>query len=352
MTKRFGAVALQMGESFGPAFTAEERKKQLVNFGEMVDAAIYLYSDLSPLGVKLLVGGEIALFGGAGVTREECRANAIEIPGPETERLVEKAREHNCYISPGTVAERDDECSAAMIFNTQLLVGPEGILYAYRKMHPFPTGEPDMCVSPHDLLPAGYDTEKHPLFPVVETEIGRLGGFTCYDSLFPENARQLAFQGCEIFLGSTAWFDPFGQPPFDWWKIACRARSIENMAYGVYPGASVPWIRGGLPEAGGSFISDFQGRVLAEASPGEGWTYATLDIDALRDQRMNVDGMNTLAHLRTSAFDYWRRDPGFTPDPSLRERTPEDNLARFSRETKRFWSSFYHYPDEPAVSDV
>jgi predicted amidohydrolase len=302
--------------------------------------------------VKLVVGPELALFGGAGVTLEECRAGAIEIPGPETDRLVEKAREHNCYISPGSTFERDDEGSATMMFNTQLLVGPEGILYAYRKLQPYPTGETAQMISPQDLLSVGYDTEKHPLFPVVETEIGRLGGFICYDCMFPEIARQLAFQGCEIFLGSTAWFDPFGQPPLDWWKSACRVRSMENVAYGVYSSSAVPWTLGGLPLSGGSFISDFQGRVLAEATPGEGWTYATLDIDALRDQRMNVDGGNTLAHLRMSAFDYWTRDPGFTADPTLRERTPDDNAERFSRETKRFWSSFYSYPDGPAATDV
>jgi predicted amidohydrolase len=343
MTMRFGAVCLQLGPRAGPAPTPRDVKLHLDYFCEMVDWAIMEYSAHSPLGVKLMVGPEEALWGKPSRnTRELHEKHAIEIPGPETERIVEKAKEYDCYISPGTFIERDCESSAHLIFNTQLLVGPEGILYRYRKTHPWWPLE--TSVSPHDLLEAGYDTETYPLFPVVETDIGRLGGFICYDALFPEVARQLAMNGCEIFLGSSAWMDPFGRPPFDYWTICCRARSIENMAYGVYTNSGVPPAPQ-IPSSGGSFIADYEGRILAQ-SPGSGetMTYATLDIDALREHRLHDPANNFLSNLRIGAFDYWHTIPGYTPQSQFKDAedlTSEEAAEINKREMGRFWSSYY-----------
>lgn len=344
MTRRFGAVCLQLGPRTGNATTRSEVKDHLDYFCQMVDGAVAEYHLHSPMGVKLMVGPETALLGWPSKsTRELHEKYAIEIPGPETERLIEKAAEYDCYLSPGSVVERDPECSEHLVFNTQILVGPRGVVYRYRKMQPWWPLE--TAVSPHDLLETGYDTEKYPLFPVVETEIGRLGGFICYDACFPEIARQLALGGCEIFLGSTAWMDPFGRPPLDWWTVLCRARSIENMAYGVYAGSGVPPSRGAEPTSGGSFIADYEGRILTQsAGSGETMTYATLDIDALRDHRLHDRGNNVLAHLRLGAFDYWRANAGFTPQAQLghaAELTLEEADEIGCREMERFWSTYY-----------
>jgi len=344
MTTRFGAVCLQLGPRAGSATTRQEVKEHLDYFCQMVDWAVGEYHLHSPLGVKLMVGPELALWGWPSTsTREMHEKYAIEIPGPETERLIEKAKEYDCYLSPGSVVERDPECCSHLVFNTQILVGPSGVLYRYRKVQPWWPLE--TAVSPHDLLDAGYDTGKYPLFPVVETDIGRLGGFICYDVLFPEVARQLALGGCEIFLGSTAWMDPFGRPPLDWWTVCCRTRSIENMAYGVYTGSGVPPSPANeMPTSGGSFIADFEGRILAQSQGGEAMTYATLDIDALRDHRQHDRGNNLLANLRLGAYDYWRTTAGFTPQPQFRD-APELTLAEADeiggQEMERFWSAYY-----------
>jgi predicted amidohydrolase len=344
VTTRFGAVCLQLGPRAGSATTRQEVKEHLDYFCQMVDWAVSEYDVHSPLGVKLMVGPEMALWGWPSTsTRELHEKYAIEIPGPETERLIEKAKEYDCYLSPGSVVERDPDSCAHLIFNTQVLVGPSGVLYRYRKVQPWWPLE--TSVSPHDLLEAGYDTDKYPLFPVVETEIGRLGGFICYDALFPEVARQLALGGCEIFLGSTAWMDPYGRPPLDWWTVCCRARSIENMAYGVYAGSGVPPSPANeIPTSGGSFIADFEGRILAQSGGGETMTYATLDIDALRDHRLRDRGNNLLSHLRLGAYDYWRTGRGFTPQTQFKdapELTLEEADAIGRREMERFWSAYY-----------
>jgi predicted amidohydrolase len=63
------------------------------------------------------------------------------------------------------------------VFNTTCLIGPEGILYKYRKVNTWIPYE--VHASPHDI--DGYD---EPLFPVADTPIGRIGCAICYDWLF------------------------------------------------------------------------------------------------------------------------------------------------------------------------
>ena len=48
-------------------------------------------------------------------------------------------------------------------------------------------------------------------------------------------------------------------------------------------------------------------------------TYATLDVDALRDHRQHDRGNNLLAHLRIGAYDYWQKTAGYTPQTHFRD---------------------------------
>jgi predicted amidohydrolase len=156
----------------------------------------------------------------------------------------------------------------------------------------------ELHTSPHDL--PGY---REPLFPVADTEIGRLGAAICYDWLFPESIRQLAIGGAEVLIRVSAYMDPWGAtPPLDWWTVVNRCRAIENIAYVVaanqaasaahYPPFSWP---------GGSMAVDFDGRILAQADPGPGEkiVVAPIDLAALRAARERRTGHQMLAHLRT-----------------------------------------------------
>jgi predicted amidohydrolase len=91
----------------------------------------------------------------------------------------------------------------------------------------------------------------------------------------------------------------------NWWTTINRARAIENIAYVVaanqgaslrhYPPYSWP---------GGSQVVDFDGRMLAEASPGPGEriVVAPIDISSLRHERSTRRGHAMLDHLRTEAY--------------------------------------------------
>jgi predicted amidohydrolase len=263
----------------------------------MIDSAVAGHVPFLP--VRLVVFPEFAhaapVFPTVGELADKL---AVEIPNEHTDRLATKAREHDLYIQSGSMLEIDPRWPG-VVFNTSCLMGPEGLLFKYRKVNPWIPYE--VHASPHDL--EGYD---EPMFPVADTPIGRLGCAICYDWLFPEAIRQLAANGAEVLIRVSAYMDPWGATePMAWWTIVNRCRALENMAYVVaanqgaslrhYPPYSWP---------GGSQVVDFEGRMLAEASPGPGEriVVAPVDITALRHERDVRRGHHMLAHLRTEAY--------------------------------------------------
>ena len=262
----------------------------------MVDHAVVGYEPF--FDVRLLVFPEFAHAAPIYPTVEELADRlAVPIPNEFTDRYHRRANERGVYIQTGTFLEVDPKWPG-VVFNTSCLIGPDGLLGKYRKVYPWLPWE--LHASPHDL--PGYP---EPMFPVVETEIGRLGAAICYDWLFPEAIRALAVAGAEVFLRVSAYMDPWGAtPPMDWWTLFNRARAIENFGYVVaanqgaslanYPPFSWP---------GGSMVIDFDGRILAQADPGPGEkiVVAPIDIAALRAERARRRGHDFLGHLRTDA---------------------------------------------------
>ena len=268
----------------------------------MIDAAVTGYRPFFP--VRLVVFPEFAHAAPVYPTARALRRKlAVEIPNEHTERYVAKARELDIYIQTGSFLEVDPKYPGA-VFNTTCLIGPDGLLARYRKVNPWLPWE--VHSSPHDI-----EDYEEPLFPVVDTPLGRLGAAICYDWLFPEVLRALTLNGAELLLRVSAYMDPWGAtPPMDWWTLFNRARAVENLAYVVaanqgaslrhYPPFSWP---------GGSMVVDFDGRILAQADPGPGEkiVVAEIDLAALRAARRQRLGHNMPAHLRQSAYP---RHPG------------------------------------------
>ncbi len=298
----------------------------------MIDSAVA--GSVPFLPVKLIVFPEFAhaapVFPSAAELIEKL---AVEIPNEHTERIAARAKEYDLYIQTGSMLEIDRRWKNA-VFNTTCLIGPEGILYKYRKVNTWIPYE--VHTSPHDI--EGYD---EPLFPVADTPIGKLGTAICYDWLFPEVLRQLAANGAEVLIRVSAYMDPWNATaPMDWWTVINRSRAIENTAYVVaanqaaslkkYPPYS--W-------SGGSQIVDFEGRLLADASPGPGEriVVAPLDISALRHEREMRIGHQFLAHLRTEAYPVYRKH--FYPPDSEEDKSQmlsyEKNLKLIDEAKKK-----------------
>jgi predicted amidohydrolase len=267
----------------------------------MIDRAVLGYA---PFGsVRLVVFPEFGHAAPIYPTVEELLDRlAIPIPNEHTERYHHKARQHGVYIQTASFLEQDDRYPGH-VFNTTCLIGPDGLLTRYRKVHTWIPWE--VHASPHDL--PGYD---EPIYPVADTEIGLLGAATCYDWLFPEAIRQLALGGAEVLIRVSAYMDPWGAtPPMDWWTVVNRCRALENLAIVVaanqgasaahYPPFSWP---------GASMVVDYDGRILAQADPGPGEkiVVAPVDVAALRQERERRSGHHMLAHLRTETYSAYR----------------------------------------------
>ena len=252
---------------------------------------------------------------------------AVPIPNEHTDRYARKARELGVYIQTGSFLESDARWPGH-VFNTTCLIGPEGLLTRYRKVHTWVPWE--LHTSPHDL--SAYP---EPLFPVAETDIGILGAAICYDWLFPEAIRQLALSGAEVLVRVSAYMDPWGTAsPLDWWTTMNRARALENLSCVVacnqgsslahYPPFSWP---------GGSMIVDHDGRILAQAEPGPGERIVVgpVDLAAVRMERQRREGHQLLAHLRMEAYPAYARSvypAGLADDGPIDEAKNADATRR------------------------
>ncbi|HQU82466.1 MAG TPA: nitrilase-related carbon-nitrogen hydrolase [Pyrinomonadaceae bacterium] len=297
---RYSAAACQT--DFANPVRRSEMRKNTDRILQIIDSAVVGAMPFLP--VKLVTFPEFAhsapVFAKLAELREKI---AVEIPNEHTEKLTAKAKEHGIFIQSGSMLEIDKKYPNH-VFNTTCLISGDGILYKYRKVNPWIPFE--VHSSPHDI-----EDYEEKLFPVAKTEIGNIGTAICYDWIFPEPTRQLAMNGAEILVRVSAYMDPWNATdPMDWWTLINRCRAMENMCYVVasnqaaslkhYPPYS--W-------SGGSMIVDFDGRILAKASEGNGEkiVVAPIDISALRHERKTRKGHQMLAHLRTEAYPMYQK---------------------------------------------
>jgi len=203
----------------------------------------------------------------------EARRLAIRLDAPPVGALAQIAADKRIWISAGML-----EDAGNVLFNTQLLVGPQGLAGYWRKLH-----------VPIFEMPFynGGDAPR-----VVETPLARVGANICFDVLLPESTRLLAVQQVEIVLMPFA-ADPPPRTPAgwaDWAAAAIRARAIENGVFAVacnYVGhVECAGVEQDFP--GGGLIVSPRGETLAEwtGEPGEpGHIVADLEASILEAAR-------------------------------------------------------------------
>lgn len=227
-------------------------------------------------GAKLICFPEAALQGylpcltgplTTGIIRDK-QINAEILPeGASTQAIINASRENDIYVVYGMI-EQDKHCYD-VLYNSAVLVGPEGFIGSYRKVH--------QPIDEKHVFMAGDD------FPVYDTSIGKIGMQICFDKEFPECAREMALKGAEIICTPTAWEQFIGDTPenngisiaenFD---IFDCARAIENQIWII----SSNWVGniGGGQYCGKSNIVDPTGYILATCGQEEKIVYAEVDI--------------------------------------------------------------------------
>ena len=216
--------------------------------------------------------------------------------GPEYERLAAIAQNNDLYLS-GNVYELDPHFPK-LYFQTSFIIAPNGnVVCRYRRLISM------FAPTPHDVLDAYLDHYgADSLFPVADTEIGRLACVASEEILYPELTRALTMQGAEVICHSSSEVGAKNLTPKN---IAKRARAYENMCYVVsansasITGSAIP----AHSTTGGSQVVDYKGEVLVEALAGESMNgNAMVNIEELRRVRRKPAMTNTVARQRFEIF--------------------------------------------------
>ncbi len=157
----------------------------------------------------LLVFPELALSGYQFLSKEEVTELAIDIPsGPIIQALEEAVRGRNLHVVVG-LAERDQ----GRLYNSAVVIGPNGYIGTYRKIHLF--FEETLWFTPGDT-------------GLVVWDIGmaRIGVLICFDWFFPEAARSLALKGADIMCHPSNLVLPYCPD-------AMVTRCLENRVFAI-----------------------------------------------------------------------------------------------------------------------
>ncbi len=179
-------------------------------FGQ-VDANLKRISHLlSDTAEALIVLPELALTGYffqdqaevMAVAEDPCHSDSVD-------RLVQLCKERNLFLVTGFAEKKGDVC-----YNSSLLLGRQGIIGCYRKLHLFNTEK--KC----------FKNGTEP--PEVYTLQGvRIGMMICFDWIFPEMARTLALKGADIVAQPSNLVIP------GHCQRAMITRSVENRVYSI-----------------------------------------------------------------------------------------------------------------------
>ncbi len=152
-----------------------------------LEATLAQIRECAAAGARLVVLPELASTGYSFDTREEAYAHAEPVPdGPTCTAWAELARELDVYVVAGIA-----ESEGVHLYDTAVLVGPEGFIGSYRKTHLW--NREKLIFTPGTS------------YPVFETRIGRIGLLVCWDIWFPEVPRILAAQGADVICSVNNW---------------------------------------------------------------------------------------------------------------------------------------------------
>ena len=239
-------------------------------------------------GARLIVLPELCSSGYVFETRDEAFQLSEEIPGgPACLAWAEAARRHGCHIVAG-IAERAGD----KLFNSAVLIGPQGHVGTFRKMHLW--AAENLFFEPGDCG-----------FPVFATPLGRIGMLICYDGWFPEAYRLCALQGADIICVPTNWVPIPGQDPAQPAMANVLAMAAAHVNSLFIAAADRVGTERGQPFLGRSLIVSHTGWPAAgPASESESETvYADLNLAEARRKRNWNDFNQILRDRRVDAYD-------------------------------------------------
>ena len=243
-----------------------QTKCELGNIGENLQHCINMLDRAAEQGISLVILPECALSGYVFDDLDSARLAAVPLSGPEIAELADHCIRLGVYCVVGFLEDADD-----LVYNTAVLLGPDGLIGSYRKSHLPYLGADRFVARANAAQP-----------PVFDTGIGRIGLAICYDLRFPEWTRALALAGADIIALPTNW-------PLESRLLAeyfTVVRAAENRVFLLVANR---WdTERGVQFMGQSQIVSPTGEVLAQAATDETLVSAVIDIDVARNKHVVV----------------------------------------------------------------
>ncbi len=183
VTTEIGLAAVQMEPRIGAVV-------------ENIARSVAMATEAAERGAELIVLPELCNSGYMFESAEEARSLAEDArTGPSVRAWAALAANRRVWLVAGL-----NELACGRIYNSAVVIGPEGVLGLFRKIHLWDTE--NRFFARGDLG-----------FPLFELPFGRLGVFICYDGWFPESYRMCALRGADVICVPTNWVPMPDQPP-------------------------------------------------------------------------------------------------------------------------------------------
>ena len=224
--------------------------------------------------MDLVVFPEYALHGLSMDTNPEIMCS---IDGPEVAALKQACVDNEIW---GCFSVMENN-PGGNPYNSGIIVDDRGNLKLYyRKLHPWVPVEP---WEPGDLG-----------IPVIEGPKGtKLALVICHDGMFPEVAREAAYQGAEIMLRTAGYTAPIR----DSWKFTNQSNAFCNLM--ITANVCMSGTDGTFDSMGEGMIVNFDGTIIAHGSNGRTDEIITAEVrpDLLREARANWGVENNIYQL-------------------------------------------------------
>ena len=311
---------------------APDYERNLRHLDHMIDMAVLHSMEYRP---RLLALCEGAIQGFPDEfhdweSADYARSGAIDIPGPVTDRLAEKAVKWGLYLigqAKARMAEFPDR-----FFNTAFIIDPSGeIVHVHRKNVVFTI---EHTTTPHDVWDqwvAMFGDGLDAFFPVAKTPIGNIGCLICMEGNYPELARGLMMNGAEIVYRPSSIENKISTGV---WQIQNQARALDNNCYVIAPNTGYHTVDAagtrGFVTGGHPMIVDYRGQIAHEIrTQGDAFVAAPINIEGLRQHRANARQNNWAPHMKTELYRLvydkavWPKNLAAHRPPQRREATDE-----------------------------
>jgi len=178
----------------------------VLNRGRTIDLAVQLVDEAAGAGALMVVFSEAFIpgypawmwrlkpggdWGTTETIHQRLLDNAVNLESDQLAPLYEAARKHRVTILCG-MNEREGGLGRATLYNTVILIGPDGeLLNRHRKLMP---------TNPERMVWGFGDASG---LQVVDTPCGRVGSLICWENFMPLARYALYAQGVEIYVAPT-----------------------------------------------------------------------------------------------------------------------------------------------------